>query len=213
MSNVIVVADSADGLGPPVGVSTVRNTNVGTSKKDAGMFVTPQPSNSPSYVVPFSVVATAALDILTIGPLASGMIRLRRIVLVNPGSATGAIVVDLVLGIATSVGSGGAAATVAVLDGVSHPTGYLGGPDAGSSARTGDTTQATGFVNMYNPLISVSVPATAGGFTPQTIYDARDPLMKCVMAVPSWMIVLRTPIVGPGATGLRGYAEFTVDPA
>jgi hypothetical protein len=169
----------------------------------------------PSYVVSFNVAATAAMDVLSVQPGSSGkVVRLRRIVLVNPGNATGAIVVDLSLGTATAFGSGGAVATAAIVDSAARPAGVTGGPDVMATAsRAGDTSQAAGFSAVYSPLVSVAVPTVAAGFTPLTIYDSRDPGFKPLTVSGTGLIVLRTPSVGAGATGLRGYAEFTVDDA
>ena len=200
--------------GNVAGLGGVYSHSATGNRKDPGQYSVAAPADVASYVVSFNVSVVAALDIFAIGTPDSMVTRLRRIVLVNPGIATGSTTLDLVLGIASGTGSGGSAATVAILDGVAHPAGVFGGPDSGGTARTGDTSQAGGFTAMYNPLVTVSIPATAGGFTPQVLYDAMDPLMKCVMTMPRWWIILRAPSsIGAGASGFRGYAEFTIDVA
>jgi hypothetical protein len=163
------------------------------------------------------------MDVLLLAAPTGKVLRLRRIVIVNPGSATSAIVVDLQLAASNSAGSGGTdiGANVKAVDPAGRPAGVTGGPDAAFNsmsaylARSGDTTQATVTSLLYSPLASISVPTVAGGFTPLTVYDARDLAFKPVTVVrpdlPS--VVLRIPSVGAGATGFRGYAEFTVDDA
>lgn len=217
MSSVVI----ADPLFPSndrqVGVNTVKSDGRQAARHDASLHTVEGEPDAVSRVVNFSVNATAALDIVTIGPsiVANKVLRLRRIVLVNPGSATAAIVVDLQLGTASSVGSGGSAVSAQPLDQGNRALGVTGGPDGTAlECRIGDTTQATGFVAVYSPLVSVSVPAAAGGFTPQVIYDARDPRCKpLTVASGQVAVVLRTPAIGAGATALRGYAEYTVDDA
>lgn len=202
------------------GVSSVRSDGRFTQRREGAVYVAGMHSDIASYVVGFNVAATVAMDIIS---LTSGsslkILRLRRIVLVNPGSATAAALVDLQLGFAGALGSGGAVPTARPNDPHSRQTGVTGGPDpgAGTSAtvHTGDTTQAVSFVaGGYDPLVTVSVPAAAAGFTPQVIYDARDNLYKPMTAINTGgSIVLRTPAVGPGAANLRGYVEFTCDDA
>lgn len=203
-----------------VGVGNVGSRGLGSNLfRGKPLYIQHEPTDHASYVLSFSVAATAALDVFSLYAAASTsfkVVRLRRIVLVNPGSATAATVVDLQLGTAGTIGSGGAATAPTFVDRDGRQLGTTGGPDAAvplGTYRTGDTTQATGYLAAYNPLVSVSVPTTAAGFTPQTIYDARDPQFKPLTVGQSNLIVLRCPAIGAGATGLRGYAEFTVDDA
>lgn|SRR5574341_47495 len=203
------------------GVSSVKNNGTVGLRKEAGVLMAGAYPDNPTYVLPFNVAATVAMDIVSLAPSLSKLVRLKRIVIVNPGSATAAALVDLALGVATAFGSGGAAPNPAALDGANAPRvgGVTGGPDtqnATGTYHTGDTTQATGFITgYYSPLVTLSVPAAAAAFTPLTVYDARDPLAKpLTVSTPSGgVIVLRTPAVGAGATGLRGYVEFTLDDA
>lgn len=181
-----------------------------------GFIVGPANTDIPSYVVNFNVAPTVAMDVVTIQP--TGVGRLRRIVLVNPGSATAAAVVDLSLGVAGGVGTGGTPGTAQIVDQAARLTGVTGGPDPSkASVRTGDTGLAGGFIAIYSPLATVSVPATAGGFSPLTVYDARDPRFKALTAFGQSGIaltfVLRIPAVGAGAANFRGYVEFTVTDA
>jgi hypothetical protein len=167
-----------------------------------------------SYAVSFSVAATAALDIVSLLAPWGKSLRLRRVVLVNPGTATAAAVVDWQLGIATAIGSSGAAATPQPLDaGVSSLLPLQGStPAFDGTARTGDTTQATGFTATHNPLVSVSVPTTASGGVPQVVYEQTvDQLLEALTVRAGNVIVLRTASAGAGATGMRGYAEFTIE--
>lgn len=197
------------------GVNTVRSDGRTAARHEAALQMAPHHSDTPSYVVAFNVAATVAMDILTLSAPANKVLRLRRVVIVNPGSATAAILVDLALGIATAVGSGGAAATANLLDGDARVVGVTGGPDAAftGTCRSGDTVQATGFVGLYSPLDTLSVPAAAGATGPFTVYTIPDGVCKPLTVASAQFIVLRTPAVGAGAANLRGYAEFTVDDA
>lgn len=186
-----------------------------------GHFCASADPDIPSYVLSFNVAPVAAMDILEayVAGGISKVVRLRRVVLVNPGNATAAATVDVTLGLATGSGSGGTAPAMVAVDQSSRSSGVTGGPDASVAGvvvtHLGDTTQATGFTAVYSPLATVSIPATAGGFTPLTIYDARDPPFKgmTVSVGGQVIIVLRIAAVGAGATGFRGYAEFTVTDA
>ena len=210
------------------GVNTVKNAGTNGSVRNAAVYTAQEPTDHPSFVLSFNVSAVNATDIFSLPYQTNHVVRLRRIVLVNPGSATAATTVDLQLGVAQTSGSGGAScsSSTAPADNTANTSngnragGVTGGPDpqAGSagwtgSCRIGDTTQATSFLAIYNTLVTVSVPSTAGGFTPIVIYDARDPQFKPITTSGSVFINLRTPAIGAGATGLRGYAEFTVDDA
>lgn len=197
------------------GVNKVRSDGTVAARHEAGLQMVQGAVDTPTYVVNFNVAATAALDILTLGAPANKVLRLKRIAVENPGSATAAIIVDLQLGIATAAGSGGAAATPQSLDQMPRVAGVTGGPDPAfaGTARTGDTTQAAGFVAVYNPLQVVSVPAAAGAANPGIIYTPPDLAAKSLTAANGNVIVFRTPAIGAGATGFRGWAEFTVDDA
>lgn len=198
------------------GVNLVRSDGTVAARHEAGLLTSPHHSDAPSFVASFSVAATAALDILTLQAPANKVLRLRRLVVVNPGSATAAIIVDLQLGTATAVGSGGAVVTPVAEDASARPAGVTGGPDAvpaGLVVRQGDTTQAAGFVAQYNPIDVLSVPAAAGATGPFTIYGVADGICKPPTVANGGVLVFRTPAIGVGATGLRGFAEFTVDDA
>lgn len=182
----------------------------------------PFPEYIPSftYSLPFSVAATAALDVFSLQAPANKVLRIRRIVLVNPGTATAAALVDAALGVATAVGSGGAAGTPQPLDqggprsgGTGTPA-FKGGatPAFSGVARVGDTVQAAGFVATHNPVDTISVPAAAGaGPAVMQVYPLTDdPTMETVSVYGSLVAVLRIPAVGAGAANLRGYVEFTV---
>lgn len=207
----------------PAGTGKVASNGAVAALREAGLLVAPANTDIPSYVVNFNVAPVAAMDIITVffSAVTPKVLRLRRIVLVNPGNATAAATVDLTLGTATALGSGGGTATARPVDAATRPAGVTGGPDAAAASlpvtvQTGDTTQATGFVALYAPLASVTVPATAGGFSPLPIYDARDPRFKAITyagTAGTPFPVLRIAAVGAGATGFRGYAEFTVDDA
>jgi hypothetical protein len=201
-------------------LGSVRSDGSTAARKEEALPVIHTACDCPTYTLSFSVAATAALDIFSLVAGTNKVLRVRKIVLVNPGAATGAIIVDLQLGTAAAVGSAGAAGTPQPVDPVARVAGVSGGPDgafsgiSGAAARTGDTTQAGSFVATHAPLCSVSVPAAAAGFTPLTIYDSLDPTAKgLTVAGATQPAVLRTPSVGAGATGLRGYVLFTVDDA
>lgn len=190
--------------------------------RDAGLIVQQGYTDSPTYVVSFNVAATVAMDIFSVqlgAAFTNRATRLRRIVLVNPGAATAAALVDLVLGTANGIGSGGTVPNALAVDRATRAAGCTGGPDPAtivSAVHVGDTTQAAGVTALYSPLVTVSVPAAAGGFNPLVIYDASDPRVKPVTSYGGGngsVIVLQTPAVGAGAAGLRGYVEFTVENA
>lgn len=199
------------------GVSKVQSSGVVAAARDGGARVVGDHQDIPSYVVSFIVAPTVAMDVVDLFLSTGKILRLRRIVLVNPGSATTPATIDIQLGtVGSAAGSGGAAATVLAVDASARVTGVAGGPDStvGIVARTGDTTQAAGFVAVYGPVATVTVPGTAAAFTPLTIYDARDERFKALTISSNTNgISLRTPAVGAGAAGFRGYAEFTVDDA
>lgn len=208
--------DRLTGLLETAGLSKVKSTGAVASRRPPAMLVAEDVTDIPSYVVSFNVAPTVAMDIVDIFPVVNHVLRIKRIVIVNPGSATGAATIDIALGQVTNVGSGGAAGTVLPLDNGGRATGVTGGPDsaAGITARTGDTTQAPGFSAVYSPLSSITVPAAAAGFTPLTVYDSRIGQVKSITTSGGSLgISLRIPAVGAGATGFRGYVEFTVDDA
>lgn len=204
----------------PGGFGASKNSSNGLNAafRPPGILAAPDTPDKPSYVFNFSIAATANIDIFTLGAAGPDkIIRLRRIVLVNPGSATAAAIVDASLNFASSVGSGGAAATVQSVDQSLRLGGQFGGPDAAypGTARTGDTTQAGGIVTLYSPLASISVPAAAGAFAAIDLYNARDwfkPVTVGGGGGPS-LINFRIPSVGAGATALRGFVEFTMETA
>lgn len=206
------------------GVNSVRSDGVNVLRWEAALKVAQYATDTPTYVVSFNVAAPAGMDVFEIAPspiaLGAAVVRLQRIVLVNPGSATAAAVVDLQLGYSGAFGSGGAAVIARSVDPVSvgaRAAGVTGGPDSdipAQNVRVGDTVLSTPFTALYNPLVSVSVPAAAAGFTPQVIYSAANALTKpLIVSGGGAAIVLRIPAVGAGATGFRGYFEFTHEPA
>lgn len=239
----VIIADPAIGQVGPAGsggptASTERYAGVGLVAANAaalgsggpmaglpraGGVITQQGfTDMPTYVLNFNVAATVAMDIFSMQlgqAFANRALRLRRIVIVNPGSATAAILVDLVLGLANGAwGSGGAAGTPQPVDRAPRAAGCTGGPEAAlvGMAHTGDTTQTAGFTAVYSPLVTLSVPAAAAGFTPLVIYDASDPRCKPLTTYGGGnasIVVLQVPAIGAGAAGLRGYVEFTADNA
>lgn len=215
----------ADINGQYAGVNSVRSdgSTASSAIQQPPLLVAPGDSDLATYVLPFNVAPVAAMDVFSICSTGSRILRVRRIVLVNPGSATAAAVVDLQLAVAPggTFGSGGSTPTPQSLDQTLRVAGVTGGPDGAPSGGTfhvGDTTQATGIVQVYDPLVTVSVPAAAGGFTPLAIYDERRSPGKTLTGGRNNtgvnnIVVLRIPAVGAGATGFRGYVEFTISPA
>lgn len=172
---------------------------------------------APTYQIPFTSLApTAAMDLVSVLFPATAsvaqwsIIRLRRVVISNPGAQTGAALVTLQVGYAgNALGSGGTnVANVRPLD-------QRGGdPDLVATAtavvHTGDSTGAAGFVQVGS--IPIWVPAAVAVAAPAIHDFGGPPLMtKAVTVPPTVALVLRHPGVA-GASALSGYVVITAEP-
>lgn len=198
------------------GVNGVKSDGSGAVRSEPGLQVAISPSDDPTYVLPFSHAGTVAADVFSLVSAAGKVLRIRRIVLVNPGSETTAGLASLELGTATAIGSGGATPTPVPYDASARAGGVTGGPDVAFTgvAHTGDTTQAAGYIARPGPLITVAVPAVAGGFTPIELFNGDASRGgKTLTVAQSLLVVLRCSAIGAGATGLQGFVEFTFNNA
>lgn len=171
--------------------------------------------NSPTYQIPFSgLAATVAMDLVSLLPPTNAnydTIRLRRVVISNPGAQTGAALVTLQVGYAgAALGSGGTnVANVRALD----QTG--GDPDLVAGVlgivHTGDSTPAASFVQLAS--IPIWVPAAVAVATP-AVFDFGGPplMMKCPTVAGAVALALKHPGAA-GASALSGYIVVTADPA
>lgn len=171
---------------------------------------------APTYQIPFSALAaTTAMDLASIFlPDAFStdrkVIRLRRVVISNPGAQTSADLVNLQIGFANpQLGTGGSNITAL------RSTDRLGTDldlvaDLGATARTGDaTTTAPGFTQLG--VVPVWVPAAVGPATSPP-FDLGGPLnmWKCPTIPEGKALVLRHP-GSTGASAMSGYLEITCE--
>lgn len=176
---------SANAARPP---SAVEIANAGSVKR--------------TYSIAFSVAPTAAMDIVSVQPPAGTMVRVRRIVITNPGAQTSAGLVTLTVGYAAAAGTGGTAATAQ-----SYGVGD-GDAAAGSTMRAGDTTGLATANRLHS--WHVWVPGTAADAQPIVLdYDGlRKPPTINGSTASADVFVIRHPGAA-GAAGFSGFVEFT----
>lgn len=171
---------------------------------------------APTYQIPFSsLAATTAMDLASIFlPDAFStdrkVIRVRRVVISNPGAQTSAGLVNLQLGYANPrLGTGGTNITAL------PSTDRRGADpdlvvDSGATAHAGDaTTTAPSFVQLG--VIPVWVPGAVGSASPPP-FDFGGPLnaWKCPTIPEGKALVLRHP-GSTGASAMSGYIEITCE--
>lgn len=159
-------------------------------------------ANKYTYSISFQVAPTAAMDVFSIYPGTGRVIRLRRLVIDNPGAQTTAALVTVQLGFASGVqGTGGAAVSPRVL-GIADSD-----PASGVVARSGDTTVSASFTQVID--LHVWVPAAAAATLP-IAYDFDGAAWKGfgTSSLQGPGMVLRHPGAAGGAN-FSGHAIFT----
>ena len=169
------------------------------------------PSDRPSYVVNFGATApTAATDLFAIEAGTTGIVRLQRIVIYNPGGQTTPGLVTLTLVRTKTAGSGGVV-TPEVVDPIDTTTGLAGGtPNFSGIVRAGNTTLGTQDASIAGDF-SLWIPGATAAFNPLVLeMGGQGQVYKQPTARPGFGIAFRHP-GATGATTWYGYAVWTED--
>lgn len=211
--NATLTAEGIPGDSTPFGIQVTSagvglvqlsdGTNTGKVSTKNAQFVAHQNSDKATYTVSFNVSPTASTDLFAIESGASKIVRIRRIVITNPGAQTAAGLRSLQLMRTTAAGVG-SAVTPAPDD--TTDAAYSG------LARSGNTGANLGTAGTVLRTIPIFVPAALAAATPFIIDFGADGTQatKCPTGIAGAAngISLRDPGAAGGVT-ICGYVEFT----
>lgn len=200
MASNVIADPKHNANGRYAGVSAPSDPVVGPG----GALVNIHNSDKPTYTVAFNLNPAAVMNLLIVESGPTKKVRLRRLVISNPGLQTAAGIVSLQLLRTTTAGS----------TGVVTPT-VLDPSDSAFSGivRRQGTSGTDGAVIYEN--IPVFVPAAVGAAAPLVIeFGGSDGVFKDVCGIPGATngLCLRHPGAA-GAVGFMGWLEFTEEDA